>query len=85
MNQRWVMRWSADPGLPLATGRFDATFFLVTACAVALVVGELAEAKGDDPIPMSPWNQAQPLALAACASAITAIDAMNVAFISFIL
>ncbi len=83
-NYSWVMRWSADLALLLATTRLGAAFCLITVCAT-FVVGGLDETKGDDPTPMSPWNQAQSLALTACVSAIAAIDVMSIVFIDLYL
>lgn len=79
--QRAVIRWSADLGLLLATDRLEAAFCLVTACALTLVVDELDETKGDDPTPMSPWNQAHVWAVEVCVSANAATNIMSIVFI----
>jgi hypothetical protein len=68
-------------GFVFARARFPTAFFLVGACAVTLFVGAFGETKGDDPIPMSPWNHIHVWAVAALVSANAAMQVMNIVFI----
>jgi hypothetical protein len=75
------MRLSADLDLRPATAWCEDAFCFGAACFAVLVAGESDETKGDEAVPMSPWNHIHVCAVAAFVTANAVMKVMNIVFI----